>query len=555
MISMKILFFLLVGNASQFSRTRAQPSEPLWHLQRIVQRNLLSEAQLVSGKAIFDMKSVPTQPVTIYIVDSGVQIAHEEFFNGRATYGANIVEPDKPASDCNGHGTHVAALAGGAYTGVATQANIVSVRVLDCKGRGSCADIISALNWVGEHHANMTAEAKRNRAVVVMSIGSSSKACAASQHASSILWKMGIVITAAAGNQNTDSCLIYPARNTHIIGVGAIDNKDRLYRKNNYGACVDLFAPGVRVISAMGTSEKPKGYWKRRSGTSMATPIVAGVAATMLGADPTLSSNDVKNILISSSTPNKILTSDGQQVMTTSANRLLYAPWARLFDSVVMNVPKPLAIAKQGQISESSIRDNSSDWNSSTVFGSLSLILRPKTKPAMQYAMTRIQRTISKGVGIDANLILGRRAAGVQRLANGSEPESLNLVFYIPMEQSLVTEYYRRLLDVDKNGVLKKNSSESIELEGGSMRSALILNVTVPEGLKEPIGEEDPTRVPSEEVIVIVVSTLLSVIVLAMVVGVIATHVWSKRKHREDEAAAANESVVREDTEVNGGDE
>lgn len=546
MVNANVFFSCLIHLTLCSTISRAQPSHPPWHLQRIVQRDVLSEEQLRTGKPIFDLNTVPTKPVIIYVIDSGIQINHHEF-GGRAEYGVNIKEPQNPPSDCNGHGTHVAALVGGRYSGVAQKTIIISVKVLDCEGRGTCADIVTALNWVAEHHRNRTAtHAGENGAIVVMSIGSTSKSCAASQHASSILWKRGIVITAAAGNQKMNSCKVYPVRNNHTIGVGAVDNKDRAFHKNNYGSCVDIFAPGVSVVSAWGKSEKDNAIWKARSGTSMATPIVAGAAAIMLGSDPTLSSDDVKGILISSSTPNKVLKTNGNGPMIQSANRMLYAPWTRLFDAVGMNVPTATTRQNENKPEdENQIMNNNSDWNRSTSFGALSLTFTPRTTPAMLYSVTRIKTSISRSVGIAASSILGRRAAGVRRFSNGSEPNTVGLLFYIPMAKQLIKEYERRLIRADKTGSIQANTDEIIDLHGGSVHRALKLNVTVPEGWTNPLNEAGQSSLDTDKIVIIVVCALLSSTLVILAIAMVI----SRRRNARNEDSNSGETLEDEDEE------
>lgn len=474
------LTFLVLLCSSRLAHGLSSKSR--WHLQRVVQRKKLSDEQIESGKKEFDLRTILTQhPVTIYVVDSGIRIEHEEFTNNRAVYGINIIDPLSPPTDCNGHGTHVAALAAGAYSGVATNARIVSVRVLDCAGRGRCRDVVKGLQWIANDVKR--ARAKGNnpfRAVVVMSIGSRNEACASTEPATVALWNMGVVVTAAAGNQRIDSCTAYPVRNNHTIGVGAVDSLDRSFPLNNYGDCVDIYAPGVDLLSAWGSCSNTE--LRRASGTSMAAPLVAGVAAIMLSADPTLSPHDVKNILISSSTKDKITTVDASRPLTEVSNRLLYAPWNRLFEYVRRDVGHE--VSGIGSVTINETVEGNPNWNESAVFCKLSLTLRPQVTPAMLYTVDRLKELISEALGIGVDSILGRRAEGANRFDNGLEPETIDLRFYVPIANTLMEEYTQRLTDAEKEGLFE-NASVVFRFTGGSLHSALDVNVTVPIGLAE----------------------------------------------------------------------
>lgn len=522
----------------------ASKSSPRWHLQRIAQRDLLSRDQLLSGMKRFDLTMIPSSVIDIYVIDTGIRIEHEEFENNRAIFGANIQNPGVPPSDCNGHGTHVAALAVGRYSGVAANARAISVRALDCSGTGLCSDVIGALNYV----LTDTRERGLKNSIAVLSVGSINPTCSPTVQITQTLWENGIILTAAAGNNNTDTCTLYPARNAGTIAVGATDKDDRIYKGNNYGDCIEVFAPGVDILSAWGKGSDSE--YRIRTGTSMAAPIVAGMAALTIGADPSLTANDVRHILVSSSTKNRILTSTGSQVMAGAVNRLVYAPWARLFEEIDMDGIISLSEGNKGESQSNSIfHHEDKDWNSSAIFVALSLTLHPKTEPAMHYSTIRISSAIASAAGIRSASILVRRARGVKIVGNGSEPHQVALIFYIPMIPDLIEEYRARLIRADLDGSLSKNSRESLSFAHGSLETGLLINVTVPHRARpenEDTESEGHNNLKGRLRPVIVIALIcfgavvtLSTIIALMVLLIVPQAMVAKRR-REAVIAARN---------------
>ncbi len=206
--------------------------------------------------------------VTAYIIDTGVRFSHNEF-GGRAISGYDLVDNDSDASDCNGHGTHVAGTVGGSTYGVAKGVSLVAVRVLNCSGSGTTSGVIAGINWVTSHH---TAKAVAN-----MSLGGGPSTSLDTAVKNSIAG--GVVYAIAAGNSNRDACKYSPARVPEAITVGATTSTDSRASYSNYGTCLDLFAPGSSITSAWYTSNTAT---NTISGTSMATPHVTGVAALYL---------------------------------------------------------------------------------------------------------------------------------------------------------------------------------------------------------------------------------------------------------------------------------
>ncbi|MGI5181200.1 S8 family serine peptidase [Dactylosporangium sp. CA-152071] len=270
-----------------------------WGLDRIDQANRpLDGTYTYQGSAA---------DVTAYVLDTGVRLTHGEF-GGRARSGYDFVDNDTDASDCHGHGTHVAGTVGGSTYGVAKAVNIVSVRVLDCNGSGSYSGIIAGIDWV-------TANAQKP-AVVNMSLGGSTSPALDQAVRNSIA--SGVTYVLAAGNENVDACGVSPARTGEAITVGATDSSDNRASFSNYGACVDLFAPGVAITSASNSGDAGSAIM---SGTSMASPHVTGAAALYLSAFPSATPAQVQSALLASSVAN-VVGNPG----TGSPNRLLQAP-------------------------------------------------------------------------------------------------------------------------------------------------------------------------------------------------------------------------------------
>jgi subtilisin family serine protease len=272
-------------------------SAATWGLDRIDQRALpLSRTYVYPSSAA---------NVTAYILDTGVRLSHSEF-GGRATSGYDFIDKDADASDCQGHGTHVAGTVAGATYGVAKQARVVSVRVLGCDGSGSYSAIIAGVDWVTKNAVKP--------AVANMSLGGGASASLDTAIKNSIA--SGVTYALAAGNNNTNACNVSPARTPEAITVGATTSSDARASYSNYGSCVDIFAPRSSVLSSTKGSDSASGLM---SGTSMATPHVTGAAALYLAANPALTPAQVRDAMVADSTPNKV-TGAG----SGSPNRLLY---------------------------------------------------------------------------------------------------------------------------------------------------------------------------------------------------------------------------------------
>jgi subtilisin family serine protease len=189
---------------------------------------------------------------------------------GDAFTGGNVPVPDTNPDDCNGHGTHVAGTVGGTTYGVAKGVSLVAVRVLNCSGSGTTSGVIAGINWVTSNHTT-------GKAVANMSLSGSVSTSLDTAVKNSVV--DGVVYAVAAANNNRDACKFSPARVPEAITVGATTSTDARASYSNYGKCLDLFAPGSSITSAWYTSNSAT---NTISGTSMASPHVAGVAALYL---------------------------------------------------------------------------------------------------------------------------------------------------------------------------------------------------------------------------------------------------------------------------------
>jgi subtilisin family serine protease len=244
--------------------------------------------------------------VHAYIIDTGIKSGHTEF-TGRMGNGYDAVTTGGTANDCNGHGSHVAGTVGGTPYGVAKGVTLHPVRVLDCAGSGTNAGVIAGMDWVANNHVKP--------AVANMSLGGG--ASTATDDAVNRMHNAGVTVVVAAGNENQNACNVSPARAANAITVGSTTSTDARSSFSNWGSCVDVFAPGSDILSAWYTSTTAT---NTISGTSMASPHVAGVAALYLQGNTTATAATVANAIITTSTANKV-TSAG----TGSPNRLVYS--------------------------------------------------------------------------------------------------------------------------------------------------------------------------------------------------------------------------------------
>ncbi|MFE3720619.1 S8 family peptidase [Streptomyces cyaneofuscatus] len=236
--------------------------------------------------------------VKVYVVDTGIEAGHAEF-GSRVVKGYDAVGDGRDGQDCNGHGTHVAGTVGGSVSGVAKDASLVGVRVLNCQGRGTWAGIIAGFDWVAKDAAGSSTPAVLNASLG----GARSRAVDAAVEA---VADAGVLPVVAAGNEDQDACDVSPAAADGVVTVGASDRQDRETAFSNWGSCVSLYAPGADVVSA-----KLGGGTVSLNGTSMASPHVAGVAALYKQDNPSATPAAVTRWLTDTATPD-VLSGLGQ---------------------------------------------------------------------------------------------------------------------------------------------------------------------------------------------------------------------------------------------------
>jgi subtilisin family serine protease len=282
-----------------------QTPTPTWGIDRVDQREKVG---LAGSTSAYGYRSAGAG-ATIYIGDTGIY-PHSDLAGRISSSGYSSINDGNGTVDCNGHGTHVAATAAGTKYGLAKNARVVPVRLLNCAGSGQYSGVIAALDWIlSPENPN-----PKTQAVLNLSIGGAGSA--AMNAAILRLTNAGITVVAAAGNEATDACTRSPAGAPSAITVGATTSADQPATFSNQGSCVDLFAPGAGIVSAW-IGDPDLTY--TASGTSMASPHVAGAAAIYLGLNPGASVAQVASFLDAESTKNAL-----SNLKASTVNKLLY---------------------------------------------------------------------------------------------------------------------------------------------------------------------------------------------------------------------------------------
>ncbi|ANZ41272.1 peptidase S8/S53 subtilisin kexin sedolisin [Lentzea guizhouensis] len=277
-----------------------QLNPPSWGLDRVDQADLPLNSKYSYG--------TDASNVTAYVIDTGINYDHADF-GGRASFGFDAFSDGRNGKDCQGHGTHVAGTVGGATYGVAKAVKLKAVRVLNCAGGGSVSTEAAGVDWVT---ANAVLPAVANMSLYTGTANEPSRVLDDAVRASI---RGGVSYVVAAGNFNDDSCKYSPQRVTETINVMATARTDARASFSSYGTCSDLFAPGQDIVSASHSNNTGSATM---SGTSMASPHVAGAAALYLAANPAKTPAEVHAAILASATRNKV-TNPG----ANSANLLL----------------------------------------------------------------------------------------------------------------------------------------------------------------------------------------------------------------------------------------
>ncbi|EME87526.1 uncharacterized protein MYCFIDRAFT_212921 [Pseudocercospora fijiensis CIRAD86] len=276
-----------ISHASIPTTMDVRPNAP-WGLQRISTAN----TKFSGSPSAMDYTYTYTDSnlgsgSDIYILDTGVYTAHNVFSN-RAKM---LWSYDNDLSDQDGHGTHVSGTAAGNILGVASNANIFGVKTLSSDGSGWSSNVVAGIDFAINNHEARSNDQTHSGSVISMSLASSSPVDAINAAVSAAISR-GIHVCVAAGNSDTDACSSSPAATGGSQGgaitVGAVDITNRPASFSNYGSCVDVYAPGVNVISSwIGAPNMVNSL----SGTSMATPHVTGIIAYAMAANRTMARN------------------------------------------------------------------------------------------------------------------------------------------------------------------------------------------------------------------------------------------------------------------------
>ncbi|KAI1457370.1 subtilisin-like protein [Annulohypoxylon moriforme] len=270
---------------------RSEPTANTWGLGRISHRD-------AGIPAYVDENDAPTYA---YMLDTGIRVTHQEF-GGRAIWGQNFINGSQDVDD-NGHGTHTAATVGGNTVGVDNSTRLIAVKVLDENSSGAWSGMIAGIQWAVN---DAQSQGRIIRSVINMSIGGPKYQPLNDCVKSAV--EAGMTVVVAACNYGVDACTYSPASAPEAITVAAVDESDTRPNWSNYGACVDIFGPGENIYSAWNDGDAS---YQILSGTSMASPHVAGLVTYLFSREFISGQEDVNNRLIQLGTQDKVQKSNG----------------------------------------------------------------------------------------------------------------------------------------------------------------------------------------------------------------------------------------------------
>ena len=305
------------------------PAVASWGLDRINQRNLpLDQTYSYQYNG---------EGVKAYVIDTGLNSTHTEF-TGRTATGNDQINDGRGTEDCNGHGTHVSGTIGGTKYGIARAVTIVPVRVLNCAGSGTLSGVIAGIDWVIANHVS-------GPAVANLSLGAGFSASV--NAAIARLVADNVTVAVAAGNSNANACSYSPSSEPTAITVGATTSADARASYSNFGTCLDIFAPGSAIVSSwIGSTTATNNI----SGTSMASPHVAGAAALLLEQYPSYTPAQIRNAMVALSTAGKVTspgTGSSNQLLVTSTADYLSGP--RTPQTITFTQPNNMAVGNANQ--------------------------------------------------------------------------------------------------------------------------------------------------------------------------------------------------------------